>query len=524
MVRSRASVPLGHGELVLRPDFSEWASTSESNRSASEGWAFVVGGDAVAELRSLARKEALGSARSFSARLGVTVREPGPWSGPIVMTGHQPELFHPGVWVKYFLLQRIAEEMGATAVDIVVDSDGYDTLAMTAPCMSPEVRRCRQYLAVGSTDSCYACSPVPSQSDLDEFCHAGDQLLATLPAPSVRRHFQQFCEGLRSASADATSLSELLTFSRRRYEAAAGTDYLELPVTHLVRGEAYARFVADIALDADRFTKAYNRELAEYRALTRTRSPAQPFPDLAVSGSRFELPFWGLRGGRRETIWADVGHDSVSLLAGGDVIVTFPADAASATHLIHESGVLLAPKAVALTTFLRLFCCDLFIHGVGGGRYDAVTDGICRRYYGIEPPAFVVASLTMYLPLGAHAVTDEEIAAARERLNRLEHNPDALLGEVDFDQAIEREEARALAAEKKHLVEQIALPGADKKQLGVRIREVNARLSELLAPLRAEYEGRLASLEAQMKAHEIFTDRGYPYCYWSPEEVADKVR
>jgi hypothetical protein len=440
------------------------------------------------------------------------------------MTGHQPELFHPGVWVKYFLLQRIAEELGATAVDVVVDSDGYDTLAMTAPCMAPEVRRCRQYLAIGSTDSCYACSSVPSSSDLDQFCSAGDQLLSTLPAPSVRRHFREFCAGLRSAAHDAVNLSELLTFARRRYEAAAGTDYLELPVTHLVRGEAYARFVADIALDAHRFTTAYNGELTEYRALSRTRSAAQPFPDLTVSVSRYELPFWGLKGARRETIWAEVTNDSVRLVAGEEVVAVLPPDGASAARLIQESGVLIAPKAVALTMFLRLFCCDLFIHGVGGGRYDAVTDGICRRYYRIEPPPFAVASLTMYLPLGAHAVTDEEIAAAKERLNRLEHNPNALLGEVEFDEEAEREEARALAAEKKSLIEQIALPDADKKHLGGRIREVNARLAELLAPLKAEYEAELAALEAQMKAQEVFTDRGYPFCYWSPEEVADKVR
>lgn len=524
MVRPRATLPTGHGELLLRPDIAEWAGLCASNRKASAQWTFMVDGQPVTELRSKARSEMLDSASHFSARVGVPVRPPGPPGDPIVMTGHQPEFFHPGVWVKYFLLQRISQDLGATALDIVVDSDGYDMLAMTAPCMAPEVKRCRQYLAIGSSDSCYACSPVPSLSDIDLFCSAGDQLLATLPAPSVRRHFREFCVQLRSASEDARDLSELMTFARRRYEGASGTDYLELPVTHLVRGEAYRRFVADIALNAPRFADAYNKELDEFRALTRTRSAAQPFPDLAISGSRVELPFWAMTGKHRETVSVDVADGSVRLLAGQDVFAELPRNGGSLARLISESEVLIAPKAVALTMFLRLFCCDLFIHGVGGGRYDAVTDGISRRYYGIDPPRFAVASLTMYLPLGAHAVTEDEIVAAKERLNRLEHNPNALLGEVEFEQEEEQDEARSLAAEKRALVEQIAAPGADKKALGARIREVNARLAEILSPLRDEYENELNRLEAQLKAQEIFTDRGYPYCLWSPDEVADKVR
>ncbi len=136
----------------------------------------------------------------------------------------------------------------------------------------------------------------------------------------------------------------------------------------------------------------------------------------------------------------------------------------------------------------------------------------------------MVASITMYLPLGAHIVTEEEVADARARLNRLEHNPDALLGEVEFDSAEERTQAVALAAEKAALVSEIAAPGADKKAIGGRIREVNAALGELLAPLRAGMEAEVGALEAQYSASEILTDRTYPFCFWSPLEVADKAR
>ena len=245
-----------------------------------------------------------------------------------------------------------------------------------------------------------------------------------------------------------------------------------------------------------------------------------------MQGAKVELPLWLLADGARTTVFAERLADGATLLTGADgaVIASLPAAPEAALTALDDAGPLIAPKALALTLYVRSFACDLFIHGVGGGRYDRVTDGVCRRYYGVEPPAFVVASITMYLPLGAHIVTEDEVAEARAQLNRLEHNPDALLGEVEFDSAQEQATALALSAEKAALVSQIAAPDADKKALGMRIREVNAALAELLAPLREGMEAQLAALEGQLAASEILTDRTYPFCFWSPLEVADKAR
>jgi hypothetical protein len=223
-------------------------------------------------------------------------------------------------------------------------------------------------------------------------------------------------------------------------------------------------------------------------------------------------------------VWAVSRADGVDLVSDSETLVSLPREPASAVDALLASDTLIAPKALALTLFARVFCCDLFIHGVGGGRYDRVTDGVCRRYYGVEAPRFVVASLTMYLPLGAHVVSDEEVSAAKGRLSRLDHNPDSLLGEVDFEDADERDRARALAGRKTELVAEIAREGADKKALGAQIRAANAELAAILAPLKVQFTEELAALEQQRSASEVLTDRAYPFCLWSPIDVADKVR
>ena len=51
--------------------------------------------------------------------------------------------------------------------------------------------------------------------------------------------------------------------------------------------------------------------------------------------------------------------------------------------------------------FMRLFAADQFIHGIGGGRYDQVTDRVVAKFFEIEPPKFCVTTATMYLPEAA---------------------------------------------------------------------------------------------------------------------------
>lgn len=520
MEHYEADVPRGHGEVLTRPPYDSWAALMRSNADAAGGWDFQVAGRPARELREQARREVLESAAQFSARLGVPVMKA---EAPrlIAMTGHQPDLYHPGVWAKDFLLQRLADETGAAAVDCVVDSDAFDAVEVVSPCLRPSVARCRSYLALGSADTCYACSAVPSAEDIADFRSSVLDALDTLRAPAIARHFDRFCGELQAALPQARDLAELVTMARRRYEAVAGTTYLEIPVTSEARTPAFAAFFADIACRAEEFAGVHDAELAAYRERNRLRSKARPFPDLRREGTRVELPFW-LVGAERKSLWFDTSSRAVT--ADGEVLVELPEDPLAAATAAAEVRLPLAPKAVTLTMFNRLFVADLFIHGTGGERYDVVTDAVIGRFYGIEPPRFAVASMTMYLPLGVHEVTPGEVEAAEQKLNRLRHNPDQLLDECRFTDRAERDSALALSAEKARLTADIREAGADKKAIGARIREVNDSLSAMMRPLADQLEREIESLRVQLEAADVMTDRTYPFCFWSPEEVADKLR
>lgn len=514
-VRERQKPPVGHGEVLCSPPFDQWARLMERNAASVTSWP-----EPLRALRERARQETVAEAVRFSRSIGLRAF-PGQPGAPIVMTGHQPELYHPGVWVKTFLVDRLAEESGALGLDLVVDTDVAAPVALRVPCLRDGVRECEVVLAEGDPGSAYAQQPVPTPAARDSFRAQGAALLETLPAPALRRHFEGFCDALEMAAGSATHLGQLMTAARRGYEAPAGTRYLEVLASEQSRLPSFRAFAAMILADASRFRAVMNEALAEYRLRTGARSAAQPFPDLGEEEGGVEAPFWLLTRGRRRPV--SVGADGV-LHADGEPVANLGLTQQSVLAALESADLPLAPRALTLTLFQRLFVADLFVHGTGGGRYDRVTDAVITAYFGIEPPAFAVASMTLLLPLGAHVVTDEDVAEAERRLSRFEHNPDELLGEVEFDSAEERERADTVAARKAEAVAAIARPGADRKALGREIRELNAELAAMLAPVGESLRARVEQMRAERTASAVLTDRTYPYCLWDPREVMDKVR
>src|SRR6185437_3586626 len=122
-----------------------------------------------------------------------------------------------------------------------------------------------------------------------------------------------------------------------------------------------------------------------------------------------ELPLWLdelATGGRtRPTAFACETCENgyvITLPNGEEFYFDATADGFTAAEQLGQwlkrNRVRLSPRALVLTLFIRLCAADQFIHGIGGGRYDQVTDRIIANYFKIEPPRFSVTTATMYLP------------------------------------------------------------------------------------------------------------------------------
>ena len=62
-------------------------------------------------------------------------------AAPIIMGGHQPDLFHPGVWLKNFAIDAYARRLGGTAINLIVDTDYCRTTSVGVPVGTPDSAR-----------------------------------------------------------------------------------------------------------------------------------------------------------------------------------------------------------------------------------------------------------------------------------------------------------------------------------------------------------------------------------------------
>src|SRR5205823_5679872 len=83
----------------------------------------------------------------YSPRLALNPRPPKDAAKqPLILAGHQPELFHPGVWFKNFIISSIAKVKAGSAIHLVIDSDVARSSGIRVPTDSSDGSRVAEIL------------------------------------------------------------------------------------------------------------------------------------------------------------------------------------------------------------------------------------------------------------------------------------------------------------------------------------------------------------------------------------------
>ncbi len=404
------------------------------------------------------------AARALRAELGL------PTDRPVVMTGHQPEFWHPGILAKYIAADALAGAADAHAAHLVVDSDETDPGAVRIP-------------VTGDTLAVRTLRLLPQPGAGVPACAApGARPVAADPADTI----EPVRNGLRSiirtleAHASASSLGEQL--GRSISELLQPWAPLPAPLysSRLAATSAFRAIVDRMASDPRACIEAHNAAVEQI--------PEARIAPLVSSADRLELPLWRIRPGQaRARVFA---KDLPGIPAGE-----------------------LAPRALLLTGFLRLFACDLFIHGAGGAVYDRITDRWLESWLGRAPAPAVRATATLRLPLstrGVPAVADIDRAAWTAHHAR--HDP-SLVG----DTAGAAQKARLLAA-----VRSARVAGADAlppfRALQDFLADHRARHADALAQLHAQAD----ALRARRDEAAIAADRTWAFPLY-PAELLDAL-
>ena len=357
-------------ELSFEPACDDW-----KDRAAGIG-AGRVGDTTVGELRRRTRSE-----------LGLAVDR------PIVATGHQSLLWHPGILVKYLAVQAITGECTDCAgANLVVDQHTGDFGSFDVP-----ARGVDGALVVRSVTLTEASEGVPMGWH-PAFVPA-EPKVGSAALPCVETGVRRIV-GAVAAHADrpnaalqmAAALAELMSPWVRPWPDVSSSDLMKTSLARAV--------LQEMVRDARACAAAYNAAVAAV--------PDAGIGPLTVSGDRVELPLWR-RGpaDRREHAddadvrrWLDGGDDQPELL----------------------------PRALLLTLLVRLGMCDLFVHGTGGARYDRAMERWLDDWLGLRPAPIATATASLRLPLGRPGEPPVALVDAQRAARRAWHDPESVPG------------------------------------------------------------------------------------------------
>lgn len=364
---------------------------------------------------------------------------------PIIATGHQCFLWHPGILAKDLAMHAVAQRSGAGMIHLLVDQDAHDALKLDLPIRAGDALGV-ETISLGPESPIVATG---SQPPTDEA-----RALATLIA--AQRKFAGSLQGNLDSLIGAwgNQIGDVPTLALQ----------LGLVLHHLMQpivGKLALLQATDL-LTLPSVTPMLELMLDEApRCIARYNEAAAAFPEarvapLTVTRDLIELPLWVLPWrAERQRVFADLTDSKPAFVLedGSPVDARAMIDAAlSRLHRRVREPVttpLLAPRALLLTAIMRSVACDLFIHGKGGGVYEQVTEQWWRTWTGTALPApATVASADVFLPMDVPTADENDVRRAVWWAHHLPHNVDRAVPVNDW----------TLARWKHDLLEQLRTP------------------------------------------------------------------
>lgn len=496
---------------LLEPPLSEWPVVR-----------CVLHNERLQALRSAARQRLVDAATGYRAMLVEIGRAAGlfaadepaisgdPGSLPLIMTGHQPVVFHSGLTFKYQTTETFALEHNALAVAVVIDTDEGDAGAFpfptsTAPFQLLAVKAQPDSSRTTSSQMSVVTGSFSTESSLLGACRRKSADLIQADASRVQaslqtcgctqeaERFQKIAEQYASLPTDSMMEANLIV----RWNAGIAGRTPEIPLSTICSFAEVLQFFAELLARPFEFARCYNGTLDAFRTEQKIRNVANPFPNLRIEESRCELPFWLIdpaKGTREIVSIRKQGFERFLEAGGADITEILPGNEGASLFSLLVGGKQLIPRGGLITATLRILFSDLFVHGTGGGRYDVFTSQFIRAWWNLEPTPFAVASASRYL-------FDQE----RRQLSRLQEisdnirdyqfNPQRYLGTGVFSPDTENA-LRAALAEKELAVKELRSAresGRPADEIGRRIQ----RLGDLIkSTVTTEFSAPLTQLQS----------------------------
>ena len=248
---------------------------------------------------------------------------------------------------------------------------------------------------------------------------------------------------------------------------------------------------------------------------------AHPVPDLAIDDGWLEAPFWiwDRADPRRRRLFARQRGDEIVLTdrAGTEYALALEPEgdvdrAAGQLAELASRGVRLRTRALITTLFARLCLGDLFLHGIGGAKYDQVTDLLIERFFGVKAPCYMTLTATLRLPLAGANVSIDDARRIDHQIRELPYHPER------FFEPSANGETDALVAEKRKWI--ATVPTAENARLRChKIRGVNESLQPWIAETRSRLLGERERIAGPLRGQSMLASREHAFCLYPADEL-----
>lgn len=503
--------PQQHGSVLIDPSLSASNQLIKENQSLIKQSAELrLFGQPLSELRASARQSLLIAAMEFTGNY--TNCRDGISGDLIFLSGHQPKLFHPGVWFKNLLLAHLAKKHAATAINLIIDNDLCGQHSIKVP--------------QGSIDSpivssiAYDCDG--DNLPLEEVMISDQQLFESFgqrvakvciaQAENTVRHFWNLV-----TKSNSKNIGLKFAQARHQIEQEHGIDNLELPMSTVCSSREFLRFCGHLLNNAERLQATYNTSLSEYRRIHKIRSHAHPVPTLERQGDAIEIPLWiwsdlslsrkrlfCLRVGDQTELRDELGktYATVNLTGCDDIAI-------DQLEALNKSGIKIRPRALTTTMYCRLVLSDLFVHGIGGAKYDQLTDHITRDFFNCTLPKFQIGTATVKLFANQISNPANELESIEKDLRDLEFSPDKFARKAVKNKHHHSSELESLIVQKLEHVRNNVAP-QDRAAWHETLQNIHMQLRSLLEKDEEALVSSRQTVQNRLKVFELLDSREYP--------------
>ncbi|MCF8231680.1 MAG: hypothetical protein K9J27_05765 [Bacteroidales bacterium] len=437
-------------------------------------------------------------------------------SRTVVATGHQPVIFYPGLFFKNYFTNQLAGQSETKPVNFLVDTD-VATYEVAVPYHAHDEFHKKQ-TGLSNRDNLVYSAFDPSEAEMYNFFRDIDQALYTIPDQEIGEAFRMFKSAFFHFYNETKQFVETVNYLRDDFQQKKEMNFNNFFVSAITATYAYAHYVFYIIERIEAFQQSYNQAIEK-----NSSGSYQPVKSLAYDDGWYELPFWLVEYGQRHSVFVKKEEDTITFFsasANKEYTLDRFADKKEMLSQMQEN-LSLYPKATTLTLMIRLFLCDVFVHGTGALEYETVNNDFLKLFFSMEePPAFYTATGDVYLPLTDFPAHFQRL---HDEYKKLQH----WLKQVkrDPEEFIDGAQAEQYKARKKELAQnqQQEKDSKKRKEIHRQLESINEKMLSELEPQIHHVNSRINYYRRILDKKHVLYERTYPYFLY-PEGYLNKQR